>query len=137
MFSIHYICFVRSWYNTNGTFVSSYAKRPQFLTAINRMFRMVLNRIGCVRISVLASSVVDRVGSCPGRVKPKTVKCVFTLFFHWAHILKSKSKDWLAHNQDNVYEWSDIFTRGLLFQWASTIKIQLRCLSSTKPTSSS
>ena len=62
---------------------------------------MVLNRIGCVRISVLASSAVDRVGSCPGWVKPKTVKYVFTIFPLSTHF---KSKDWLAHNQDNVSE---------------------------------
>jgi hypothetical protein len=35
-----------------------------------------------------------------------------------------KSKDWLARNQNNVSEWSDMSTRGLLFQWASTIRIQ-------------
>jgi hypothetical protein len=34
-------------------------------------------------------------------------------------VLRRKSKDWLARNQNNVS------TRGLLFQWASTIKIQL------------
>ena len=27
-----------------------------------------------------------------------------------------KSKDWLAHNQDNVSEWGDMSIRGLLFQ---------------------
>jgi hypothetical protein len=37
--------------------------------------------------------------------------------------LRRKSKDWLARNQNNVSEWSDMSTRGLLFQWASTIKI--------------
>ena len=26
------------------------------------------------------------------------------------------SKDWLAHNQDNMFGWSDISTHGLLFQ---------------------
>ena len=35
------------------------------------------------------------------------------------------SKDWLAWNQNNVSECSDISTRGLLFQCASTIAIQL------------
>jgi hypothetical protein len=34
----------------------------------------------------------------------------------------------LARNQDNVSEWGDISIRGLLFQWASTIKIQLSML---------
>jgi hypothetical protein len=41
---------------------------------------------------------------------------------------RSKSKDWLARNQDNVSEWSDTSPVGLLFQWASTIKIQLSVL---------
>jgi hypothetical protein len=34
----------------------------------------------------------------------------------------------LAWNQNNVFEWSDMSTRRLLFQWASTIKIQLSVL---------
>jgi hypothetical protein len=34
----------------------------------------------------------------------------------------------LAQNQDNVFEWGDMLIRGLLFQWASTINIQLRVL---------
>ena len=42
--------------------------------------------------------------------------------------LRRKSKDWLTRNQNNVSEWSDMSTRGLLFQWASTIKIQLSAL---------
>ena len=29
---------------------------------------------------------------------------------------RRKSKDWLAANQDNVSEWSNISTRRLLFQ---------------------
>jgi hypothetical protein len=41
--------------------------------------------------------------------------------------LRRKSKDWLAQNQNNVSEWSDMSTHGL-FQWASTIKIQLSVL---------
>ena len=31
-------------------------------------------------------------------------------------------------NEDNVSEWSDMSTCGLLFQWVSTIKIQLSVL---------
>jgi len=38
--------------------------------------------------------------------------------------LRSKSKDWLVRNQNNESE----STRGLLFQWASTLKIQLSML---------
>jgi hypothetical protein len=36
--------------------------------------------------------------------------------------LRRKSKDGLAQNQD-VSEWCDMSIHGLLFQWASTIKI--------------
>ena len=42
--------------------------------------------------------------------------------------LRRKSKDWLARNQTYVSLWSDMSIRGLLFQWASTIKIQLSVL---------
>ena len=49
----------------------------------------------------------------------------------YAHSIKEKSKDWLAENQDNVSEWSNMSTCGLLFQWDSTIKIQL-CVSVQK-----
>jgi len=34
----------------------------------------------------------------------------------------------LARNSNNVSEWNDMPTRGLLFQIASTIKIQLSVL---------
>jgi hypothetical protein len=30
--------------------------------------------------------------------------------------LRRKSKDWSARNHNNVSEWSDMSTRGLLFQ---------------------
>ena len=39
-----------------------------------------------------------------------------------------KSKDWLDRNQDNVSEWGDMSIRGLLFQWAGTVGIQLDVL---------
>jgi hypothetical protein len=42
--------------------------------------------------------------------------------------LRRKRKDWLARNQENVSDWSDMSTHGLFFQWASTIKIQLSVL---------
>ena len=41
---------------------------------------------------------------------------------------RRKNKDWLTRNQDNVSEWSDMAIRGRLFQWSSTIKIQLSVL---------
>jgi hypothetical protein len=42
--------------------------------------------------------------------------------------LRRKSKDWLAQIQKNVSKWRDMSTRGLLFQWTSTIQIQLSVL---------
>jgi hypothetical protein len=52
---------------------------------------------------------------------------------------KTRCKDWLAWNQDNVSEWGDMSTSGLLLWWASTIKSNWVCSfkSSTKRTSSS
>jgi hypothetical protein len=42
--------------------------------------------------------------------------------------LMSKNKEWSGQNQNNVSEWNDISTHRLLFQWTSTLKIQLRVL---------
>ena len=67
-----------------------------------------LNRIGGVMVSVLPSSAVDQ-GFEPGQVYKIGICC-----FSAKHAaLKSKSKDWLARNQNNVSEWSDMSIRGL------------------------
>jgi hypothetical protein len=52
------------------------------------------------------------VGSSSGQIKPRTIKWVF----HASPLSRSKSKDWLARNQDNVSEWSDMSAHGLLFE---------------------
>ena len=74
------------------------------------MHMFILSRTNCisgVMVSVLTSSGVDRefdyeIGIC---------------FFSAKHAaLRRKSKDWLARNQDNVSEWSDMSTHVLLFQ---------------------
>jgi hypothetical protein len=44
---------------------------------------------------------------------------------HTALNIRRKSQDWLAWNQDYVSEWGNMSIHGLLFQSASTIKIQL------------
>jgi hypothetical protein len=72
-------------------------------------------------------------GSSSGRVKPMTIKLVFVaspLSTHAA--IRSKSKDWLAENQDNVSECGDMSTHKLLFQRASSIKIQLSVLEQSR-----
>ena len=61
----------------------------------------------------------------PDRVKSKTIKLVFVASPLSMLHLRRKSKDWSARNQNNVSEWSNMSTHGLLFQWATTIKIQL------------
>ena len=45
--------------------------------------------------------------------------------------LRTKSKDWLVQNQDNVSELSKICICGLQFQWINTIKDQLLCTNQT------
>jgi len=52
------------------------------------------------------------------------------IFFIWPknEAIRSKSKDWFIRNQDSVSGWNDMSTHGLLFQWASTIKVQLSVL---------
>ena len=91
------------------------------------------NRICGVMVSVLTSSAVDR-GSEPQSGQTKDYKIGICYFSAKHAALSSKSKYWFARNQNNVSEWSDMSTRGLLFQWASTIKIQLR---TTRTSSSS
>jgi len=58
----------------------------------------------------------------PGRVQPLTIKIGICYFSAIHAVLRTKNKDWLVWNQNNVFAWSDMFTRGLLFQWASTRK---------------
>jgi hypothetical protein len=84
-----------------------------------------INLIGGVMVIVW--SVVDRVfESRPGQTKDYEIDiCCFSAN-HAA--FRRKSKDWLARNQDNVSEWGNMSIQWLLFQWASTIKIQLSVL---------
>jgi len=95
-----------------------------------------INRICDVMVSVLASNAVDRrFQPHSGQTKDYEIGiCCFSA--KHAALIMRKSKDWLAHNQNNVSDWSDMSTCGLLFQLASTIKIQPSCWLSTKWTSS-
>ena len=73
------------------------------------------NHISGVMVSVLASSAVDR-GFEPRSGQTKDYEIGICCFSAKYAALKRKSKDWLARNQNNVSEWSDMSTRGLLFQ---------------------
>ena len=70
-----------------------------------------LNLVGGAMVSMLASSAVDS-GFDPRSDQPNTRNCFSTK--HAA--LRRKSKDYLDQNPDNVSEWSDISTCGVLFQ---------------------
>ena len=74
-----------------------------------------MNCIGGVVANLLASITVKR-GFEPrsGQTNDYTIGiCCFSAK-HAA--LRRKSIDWLARNQNNVSEWSDMSTRRLLFQ---------------------
>jgi hypothetical protein len=94
------------------------------------------NRIGGVMVSMLASGAVDRRYE-PRSGQTKDYKIGICCFSAKHAALRRKSKDRLTRNQNNVSEWIDMSTRGLLFQWASTIKSNSACSSCTKRTSSS
>ena len=65
-------------------------------------------------VSVLASSAVDR-GFKPRSGQTKDYKIGICCFSAKHAALRSKSKDWMARNENNVSEWSDMSTSGLLF----------------------
>jgi hypothetical protein len=66
-------------------------------------------------VSVFASSVVDRVFE-PRSGQTKNCKICICCFSSKHAALRRESKDLLARNQNNVSEWSDMSTRGLLLQ---------------------
>ena len=84
------------------------ADQPKVLIAI-------YNCIVCLMVSVLTPSVVDR-GIKPRSSQTTDYKICICCFSAKHAALKRKSKDWLARNQNNVSEWSDMSTCGLLFQ---------------------
>jgi hypothetical protein len=82
---------------------------------IRNIFHRFCHRIGSVMVSVFVSSAVDREFE-PRSGQTKDYKICICCFSAKHAALKRKNKDWLARNQDNVSEWSDMSIRGLLFQ---------------------
>ena len=72
-------------------------------------------RIGGVMVSVLVSSAVDP-GFEPRLGQTKDYNIAICCFSAKHAALRRKSKDWLARNQDNVFEWGNMSIRGLSFQ---------------------
>ena len=66
-------------------------------------------------VSLLASNTVDR-GFELWSGQTKDYKIGICCFSAKHAALRKKSKDWLARNQNNVSKWSDMSSRGLLFQ---------------------
>ena len=66
-------------------------------------------------VSMLASSAVD-CGFKPRSGQTNDYKFGICCFSAKHAALRRKGKDWLARNQDNVSEWSDMSIRRLFFQ---------------------
>ena len=66
-------------------------------------------------VSVLASNAVDR-GFESRSGQTKDYKIGICCFSAKQTALRRKIKEWLARNQNNVSEWSDMSVCGLLFQ---------------------
>ena len=66
-------------------------------------------------VSVLVSSAVD-CGFEPWSGQTKDYKIGICCFSAMHTALRSKSKDWLARNQNNVSEWGNMSIRRPLFQ---------------------
>ena len=87
-------------------------------------------------VNVLALSVVDH-GFEPQSGQTKDYKIGICCFSAKHTGLRTKSKDWLTRNQDNVSEWGNMYIRGLLFQLARATNIHLSLFAySTKRASS-
>ena len=73
-----------------------------------------LKILKALKIGMLDSSVVE-CGLEPRSSQTKDyIKMVFVAFLHKHAALRKTTKDYLAWNQDNVSEWSDLFIHGLL-----------------------
>jgi hypothetical protein len=81
------------------------------------------NHIGGVMVSILALSTIDR-GLEPRSGQTKDYKLGICCFSAKHAALRSKSKCWLAWNQDNVSEWSDMSTHRLLFQITQRVGLE-------------
>ena len=75
---------------------------------------LLLNHIGSIIVSMLASSAVDlRFKTWSGQTKD--YKMGICCLFAKHPVLRRKNKDWVARNQDNVSECRDQSIRRLYF----------------------
>jgi hypothetical protein len=71
------------------------------------VFHKIKNCIGGVMVNVLTSNAVDR-GFEPRWGQTKDYEIGMCCLSAKHATLRGKSKDWLARNQNNVCEWSDM-----------------------------
>ena len=99
---------------------NSYSKN-EFFDLENCIFYILTNfnlsHLQTASVHVLASRVREDLEFHPRSGQTKDYKIGICCFSAKHTSLRSKRKDWLARNQNNVFEWSDMSTRGLLFQW--------------------
>ena len=79
------------------------------------IYTYIINSICGVMVSIVALGAIDH-GIEPRSGQTKDYKIGICYFFAKHTAVRRKSKDWLAQNQNNVSEWSDKSTSGLLFQ---------------------
>ena len=102
-------------------------------TAITSTFSRIVSSmsyiyiIGGVMVSVLVLSAVDR-GFEPRSGQTNNYKIGICCFSAKHAALRRKCKDRLPRNRNNMSDCGDMSILGLLFQWASTIKIQISVL---------
>jgi len=109
-------------------FITRHSKKRQFFVPRCQLDVKVSNHLPRWRNGQRARLECGRSLFEPWSGQTKDYKIGICCFSAKHAALRRKSKYWLARNQNNVYEWSDMSIRGLLFQWASTIKIQLSVL---------
>ena len=78
----------------------------------------MLNHIHHIMVSLLALSAEDR-WIKPWSGQTKDYKIGICCFSTKHAALRRKSKDWLAQNQNNMSEWCDMSSRGLMFHSVS------------------
>ena len=100
--------YLSKWHHTVAYFIGnclciSYLLQIVYICPISPH----INRIGGVMVIMLASSVVDH-GFEPQSGQTKDYKICICCFSAKHTASRRKSKDWLARNQNNVSEWSDM-----------------------------
>ena len=89
----------------------------------DKLYHIILYTSPWSRFELTTTVVIctDCIGSCKSNYH--------TLMATTAPVaLRRTNKEWFGRNQGNVWKWGDMSIRGLLFQWANTIKIQLSVL---------